>query len=196
MKLLIALLMVAACGGKGAAYPDAMAPDSGSGGATGGGTGGTSGPAGTCEHLAACDCLGAGDRCAPVATACWCPTCTANVQCICGGGTYHGCQPRSCRAASCGIGGFRPRGADGCLSCDQPDCATALGRVQQNCNVAAVPELSTLCADASRAYCFASCLAQLGACAEVNCDLCLSCDCAAPATAFTNCIASCRAEAR
>jgi hypothetical protein len=182
-----------ACGSSGARYPDAVVTDDGASGdaivATDGRDAGTS--VGVCQHLTACACL-ASDACLPVSTACWCPTCDPSISCVCGGGTYYGCQDKTCPPASCGLGAFRMRDATGCVACDsQPDCATALGRVQLVCGGADIDALTEICA--TDTPCVAACLANLGACAEVNCRTCQTCTCTAPTTPFSNCIDACHA---
>jgi hypothetical protein len=150
-----------------------------------------------CAALSACDCLAAGSRCMPVATACWCDVAECGGgACICGGGSFVACEPAGCPSVSCGLGALAPPDGSGCRICDPtPSCSSALAHVQAAC--AATPlsaaAVGALCAGTG-VSCVANCLANLGACAEiaaVNCSYCAACDCATPPSALLGCVQLC-----
>jgi hypothetical protein len=131
-----------------------------------------------CSSLGACECMAAGDRCAPRTDACWCPSeCNPQIACICGGGQFLACEERSVITA----------------------CSDWLTAVQSKCaGQPFVQYLGSVCVETrGDPICIAGCLANLnefGSCAEIDCSFCPVCDCAEPATPspFAACLQACR----
>jgi hypothetical protein len=143
---------------------------------------GNTGPDGStttipCSAMGACECMAAGDRCAPRTEPCWCASeCDPQIACICSGGEFLACENRSVITA----------------------CSNELTAVQAKC--AGQPFLqyiASICVNTHRdPTCTAACLAKLntgGACSEIDCSFCPVCDCAAPATPspFAACLQTC-----
>jgi hypothetical protein len=154
--VLLLAVAAASCGGS----INGNGPVTGQGG-QGGGT--TTIP---CSAMGACECTAASDRCTAQKEACWCPSeCDPQIQCICGGGRFLGCEDRSVIAS----------------------CVNELSAVQAKCaGEPFLQYLAQICVQTNRdPNCTAACLANLnasGSCAEIDCSFCPVCDCAGPAT--------------
>jgi len=118
-----------------------------------------------CAAMDACACMAASDRCTAQKEDCWCPSeCDPQIQCICGGGRFLGCEDRSVIAP----------------------CMTALAAVQAKCaGQPFLQYLEPICVWTNRdPACTTACLRTLnasGSCAEIDCSFCQTCDCAGPA---------------
>jgi hypothetical protein len=131
-----------------------------------------------CSAMGACECMAASDRCAARTEPCWCPSeCNPQIECICGGGRFLGCEDQSIVAS----------------------CNTALAAVQAKCaDLPNVQYIADICATRADTACVAACLVNLkssGACSEIDCGFCPVCDCAAPTvpSPFADCLGACPA---
>lgn len=119
----------------------------------------------SCSALDECACM-ASKTCAPIAEACYCPSCEPGVVCACGGGRYVGCAP-----------------------VDTATCTSARARVASLCPQLTSATFKNLCTQKG-SECTTKCLNEVTACGDITCSMCEGCDCAGDK--FSRCMATCQ----
>lgn len=152
-----------------------------------------------CAALTECACRSR-TGCQVIAEPCYCPfpQCGEGA-CICGGGRYLGCAPRSsaCESSvSCRPAG-RIAGPDGrgCYACRyETDCDKAFRQMMETLKAAPGCGISDQLVDGfscrRNPECLTRCVNAVERCEDVGCGLCTACRCVSPGQ-FERCVNAC-----